>query len=358
MRKPHFQEHDPAVHGEILERAMVGHLAYLQDGVPCCLPFNFVVLDQSLWFHGAEQAILGGLLGQAVSVCAQDITAWVPSTWRHPHNACPATTFYRSIRVTGSLEIETDLNQKARVLEQFMQKYQPQGGHRPIHPDTYGKALEQLTVARLSLQNVEAKVKMGQHLSQAKRVRVWRSFHSRQQGQDRRAALEMGRLFPELLNGSDRLSWVDDPRRIPLEQLWSLLQETYWAAGRTLYEVASHLEESILTVAALDGSRLVAYARVASPGRRIAYLFDVVVHPDYRGEGVGSELLNRVLGRPALREVGRIFLDTRDAMDFYRRFGFREVERSDRFGGSSLMVAGSGAGQPQSVDHLLPEAVR
>lgn len=348
MRRAEFEaEEIPVIH-EILDRASYGHLAILDEGFPRALPLNFVRHDQHLYFHGTPAGMLVEQVGRSVSYTVQDMASWIPSTWRHPHNACPATTFYRSAMVMGELEAVENLLLKATILEAFMAKYQPEGGHRAIdaHARTYKGPLEALAVSRLSLERAVAKVKMGQNLTPDQRRRVYDGLLKRARPEDRWVALEMQRLDPSLraAEAQGALNWVDDPRRIPLDQLQALLNGTYWAASRPRYEIARHLRESVLTLAALNGDKLVAYARVGTPGPNVGYLFDVVVEPDFRGRGVGVELVRRVLDHPSVAGLPRIMLDTRDAMSLYGRFGFRELTRTDRNGGSSLMIGGAGVG--------------
>lgn len=121
--------------------------------------------------------------------------------------------------------------------------------------------------------------------------------------------------------------------------MFALLATTCWAAKRPREIVARHLRETMLSLAAMDGDRVVAYARVeATRPRDILWLFDVVVDAERRGQGLGSQLIERPLAHPVLADAARIFLDTRDRMRFYSRFGFDELKRSDRNGGRSLML--------------------
>ena len=96
MRRAEFRETRQELIHEILDRATYGHIAIIDKGFPRALPLNFVRLDDHLYFHGSPNGLMVKQLGQPVSFTAQDMASWIPSTWRHPHNACPATTFYRS----------------------------------------------------------------------------------------------------------------------------------------------------------------------------------------------------------------------------------------------------------------------
>ena len=56
----------------------------------------------------------------------------------------------------------------------------------------------------------------------------------------------------------------------------------------------------------------------------IAFLADVFVLEAHRGAGLGKWLVETVVRAPELQRVRRWMLGTRDAHEFYRRFGFAE----------------------------------
>jgi GNAT superfamily N-acetyltransferase len=69
----------------------------------------------------------------------------------------------------------------------------------------------------------------------------------------------------------------------------------------------------------------IGYARVISDKTRFAYLCDVVVDEDWRGQGVGRALVRFALGHADLATVKMWTLATRDAHGVYARLGFRPV---------------------------------
>lgn len=70
------------------------------------------------------------------------------------------------------------------------------------------------------------------------------------------------------------------------------------------------------------GRRLIGFARVLTDGIYRATLWDVVVHPDYQGRGVGEELMHRILAHPVLSKIEKFWLNTRNKFSFYEKFGF------------------------------------
>ena len=75
---------------------------------------------------------------------------------------------------------------------------------------------------------------------------------------------------------------------------------------------------------AFDGSRLVGYTAVVSNGVTDAYIQDVMVRPEYQRQGVGTQLMQRVLARleeEQLYMVSVIYGDE-SLRPFYEKFGF------------------------------------
>lgn len=125
---------------------------------------------------------------------------------------------------------------------------------------------------------------------------------------------------------------TEESCEIDLHQLQALFQLTaFWAADRRLEDWAIAIANSKPVVSLWDrahpasqGSdrRLIGFARATSDGIYRATLWDVVVHPDYQGEGLGRKLVETVLMHPHVRHVERIYLMTTNQQHFYERIGF------------------------------------
>lgn len=77
-------------------------------------------------------------------------------------------------------------------------------------------------------------------------------------------------------------------------------------------------------ICAFDGSRLVGYAAVVSNGVTDAYIQDVMVHPDCQRQGVGTQLMKRILARLEEEHVYMVSVIYGDGSlrPFYAKFGF------------------------------------
>lgn len=85
--------------------------------------------------------------------------------------------------------------------------------------------------------------------------------------------------------------------------------------------------ETSLSWGAADAGRLVGFALA-----RDGWLNHLYVAPEWRGRGVGSDLLSRVLAESAGTVDLWAFARNAPALAFYRRHGFAVVERTDGSG--------------------------
>lgn len=116
----------------------------------------------------------------------------------------------------------------------------------------------------------------------------------------------------------------DDKARLDRAEVHRFLcDESYWAAGRPR-ETQDHLIDVAARVVGLyDGDRQIGFCRATSDGVSIAYLADVYVLPEYRGRGLGEELVREMVENGPLAGV-RWILHTEDAHALYRKLGFEE----------------------------------
>jgi GNAT superfamily N-acetyltransferase len=111
-----------------------------------------------------------------------------------------------------------------------------------------------------------------------------------------------------------------DPADVDVDWLHAALSErAYWALGRSRAAVATSIAHS-LCFTALDGARQVGFARVITDQTTFAWVCDVFVHEDARGQGIGIRLLEAIVGDPRLQTV-RMALNTGDAHALYERYG-------------------------------------
>ena len=109
-----------------------------------------------------------------------------------------------------------------------------------------------------------------------------------------------------------------------------LSRESYWAKGRSLEVVNRGIEHS-LNFGLYRGPRQIGFARVVTDYATFAWLADVFVLEEFRGQGLGKWLIEVILAHPQLQGFRRWALATKDAHELYRSFGFNELTRPERW---------------------------
>jgi len=120
-----------------------------------------------------------------------------------------------------------------------------------------------------------------------------------------------------------------DPRRIDLDVVHRFLARSYWAAGIPRATVERSIAGS-LSFGVYHAATQVGFARVITDRATFAYLADVFVLEEERGQGLGEWLMETILAHPDLQGLRRFSLVTRDAQGLYRKFGFHEVAHPER----------------------------
>ena len=81
---------------------------------------------------------------------------------------------------------------------------------------------------------------------------------------------------------------------------------------------------NVISVTARRGGALLGYLRVLTDRAYIYYILDVMVHPDWRGQGIGTALLSEALQQCRRNGFIKIFLTAIPGKEsFYAKFGFK-----------------------------------
>ena len=117
--------------------------------------------------------------------------------------------------------------------------------------------------------------------------------------------------------------FCDRKSKIDFEQLQELFNESaFWAQGRSIKDLSIAIANSEPVISVWDAERLIGFARATSDGIYRATIWDVVVHPDYQGAGLGRKLVETILSHPHVNRVERVYLMTTHQQSFYERIGF------------------------------------
>jgi GNAT superfamily N-acetyltransferase len=112
-----------------------------------------------------------------------------------------------------------------------------------------------------------------------------------------------------------------DKSKLAPSVIHAFLTESYWSQGCSMDNVLRRIENS-MCFGVYDGETQIGFARVITDKATFAYLADVFILEQYRGQGLSKQLLAFILAQPDLQNLKRWVLATRDAHGLYTQFGF------------------------------------
>lgn len=111
-----------------------------------------------------------------------------------------------------------------------------------------------------------------------------------------------------------------------IEDVKKLLGQTYWANKRDNETIEKSIDNSLCYGAFLnEDGKQIGFARIITDYSTTYYICDVIVDEQYRGMGIGKAMLDAIHDNKEVSSLRGILL-TRDAHDFYRKYGFQEDE--------------------------------
>jgi len=122
----------------------------------------------------------------------------------------------------------------------------------------------------------------------------------------------------------------DDASRLDIDAICDFLSRAYWADKRPRELIERSIKYS-LNFGVYEGERQIGFARVVTDQTIFAYLCDVFIHEDYRGQSLGKWMMECIMAHPDLQGLRRWCLLTRDAHGLYQQFGFTELSDPPRW---------------------------
>jgi ribosomal protein S18 acetylase RimI-like enzyme len=118
-----------------------------------------------------------------------------------------------------------------------------------------------------------------------------------------------------------------EKKELQASQLLRLFHQAPWAKDRTLEDAKDMLRHTDVALCAWDGDQLVGFGRVLTDFVYRATIWDVIVDKAYQKQGIGAEIVQRILNHPRLRKVELFWLCTRRPA-FYEKLGFSSKEQT------------------------------
>ena len=122
-----------------------------------------------------------------------------------------------------------------------------------------------------------------------------------------------------------------DKNLLNFEVIYKYLnEESYWAQGIPVEKLRKAIENS-MCFGVYKQNTQAGFARVITDKATFAYICDVFIFKAYRGAGLSKWLVQSIIHHQELSGLRRWSLATADAQGLYSQFGFKQVNRPERW---------------------------
>ncbi|MEB3341318.1 GNAT family N-acetyltransferase [Okeania sp.] len=119
------------------------------------------------------------------------------------------------------------------------------------------------------------------------------------------------------------IQFYEGQAKVHIPQLITLFNSAaIWAKNRKTKDIEIAITNSNPVVSVWDNQTMIGFGRATSDCIYRATIWDIVIHPDYQGGGLGRKLVQTILSHPQVCHVERVYLMTTHQQNFYQRIGF------------------------------------
>ena len=116
-----------------------------------------------------------------------------------------------------------------------------------------------------------------------------------------------------------------DKTKLDMDSIHEFLStKSYWCLNIPKEKVQTSIQNS-LCFGVYENKRQIGFARIISDFSTVAYLGDVYILEEYRGNGLSKWLMSTIMSHPNLQGLRRWILLTGDAHGLYRQFGWTDI---------------------------------
>lgn len=125
---------------------------------------------------------------------------------------------------------------------------------------------------------------------------------------------------------NDRIILISDEKALlDIDAIHHYLsEESYWSKGIP-YSIVKQSIENSLCVGIYLNHQTIGFARVVTDFATFAYLCDVYVLNEFRGNGLSKKMMQFIMQHPKLNGLRRWMLMTKDAHGLYQQFGWQAL---------------------------------
>lgn len=104
-----------------------------------------------------------------------------------------------------------------------------------------------------------------------------------------------------------------------------MTKKSYWGKERKLEQTKGTIENSFCFGMYTTSNSQIGFARVVTDFTFFGNIMDVIIDPQYQGNGLGKSLMDYVFSHERIKNLQTITLKTKDAHAFYEKYGFQKV---------------------------------
>jgi GNAT superfamily N-acetyltransferase len=120
-----------------------------------------------------------------------------------------------------------------------------------------------------------------------------------------------------------------DPAKLDLAVVHGYLSTSYWSENIP-FSVVEKSAANSLCFGLYYLQQQIGFARLITDKTTFAYLADVFILETHRGKGLSKWLMKTIHAHPGLQNLRTWLLQTRDAHNLYRQFGWGEHPNPER----------------------------
>ncbi|WJY26847.1 MULTISPECIES: GNAT family N-acetyltransferase [Sporosarcina] len=123
------------------------------------------------------------------------------------------------------------------------------------------------------------------------------------------------------------ITYTFETDKLTKENLQALFESVEWESASHPNDLYHGILNSDSVVTAWDGGKLIGLANALSDGAMAVYFHYVLTDPAYQGQGIGKQLMNRMLEKYAHMHT-KVLVSYPKAVGFYETLGFEPEETS------------------------------
>lgn len=121
-----------------------------------------------------------------------------------------------------------------------------------------------------------------------------------------------------------------DKSKLDLAMIHHFLSaKSYWAKGRSKLIIKRSIQNSLCFGVFNSSDVQVGFARVISDFAVFAWILDLFIIEEYRCNGLGKLLMQKIMAHQDLQGLKRWGLGTKDAHGLYEKFGFSSLSKPE-----------------------------